>query len=83
MATMLNTLYMNKKTLNRGYIFFNDKEKAKRWEDVLIEERVGYTPFIWRIHNTTYYGFKFFRMRFQFLTLCAKFKEVMGSETEC
>lgn len=75
--TTLNSLYISKKTLNSGHIFFKDIKKAEEWRDVLISERVQFITFIWKIHNTTYYGFKMYRMRYQFMTLCSKFKELM------
>lgn len=77
--TQVNELYISK-SLNSGYVFFLDLKKAEAWRDVLQKERVQYITFIWKINNLRFYAFRMFRMKYQFLTLCARFKEVMGDE---
>ncbi len=75
-----DSLYISK-TLNSGQVFFTDLNKARAWRDVLQKERVQYITFIWKINDLRYYAFKMFRMKYQFLTLCAKFKEVINGES--
>lgn len=74
-----DSLYISK-TLNSGHVFFTDLNKARAWRDVLQKERVHYITFIWKNNDLRYYAFRMFRMRYQFLTLCAKFKEVINGE---
>lgn len=71
-----NTLIMSK-SLNKGYIFFSDKEKAKKWIKILKRYRVSYVNFVIIFNKTKYYGVRMFRMKQQFLDLCGKLKEVL------
>ena len=73
-----NEFCVRKKTLNSGYIYFDDPKKARQWRDVLIAEKVQYITFVSHIGEWTYYGFKMYRMKYQFLKLCRKFEEIMG-----
>lgn len=72
-----NDLFVNKKTLNSGYIYFDDPRKANRWKDVLIKNRVQHTIFVLHTNGELYFCFKMFRMRYQFLDLCRQLKEVL------
>jgi len=72
----INTLVMSR-SFNNGYIFFSNKEKAKKWLKILKQYRVNYVNFIIIFNKTKYYGIRMFRMKHQFLNLCGKLKEVL------
>jgi arabinogalactan endo-1,4-beta-galactosidase len=72
----INALVMNR-SFNNGYIFFEDKRKAKDWIRILKQYRVSYVNFIIIFNKTKYYGIRMFRMKRQFLDLCGKLKEVL------
>lgn len=72
----INTLVMSK-SFNSGYIFFEDKQKAKDWIKILKQYRVSYVNFIIIFDKTKYYGIRMFRMKHQFLDLCRGLKEVL------
>lgn len=72
----INTLVMSR-SFNNGYIFFSDKEKAKKWLKVLKRYRVSYVNFVIIFDKTKYYGIRMFRMKHQFLDLCRGLKEVL------
>ena len=76
----LNTLVLNKITLNSGYIFFDNKGKAKKAKELLEKLNIGFTLFVVHDSNNKYYGFKVFRMRKQLFKLCAGLKEIMDEE---
>lgn len=72
----INALVMNR-SLNNGYIFFEDKRKAKDWIRVLKQYKVNYVNFVIISNKTKYYGIRMFRMKHQFINLCGKLKEVL------
>ena len=74
----INTLVINKRTLNSGYILFQDSKSAKEWRDSLEQLHIGYNSFVWIVNYKTYYGFKMFRFKKQFIELCRTLKEVLG-----
>lgn len=73
----VDTLYINKRTLNSGHVFFDDIRKAKEFKDALSQMHIGYHETIIKSDNKLYFGFKFFRCKRRFFELCVQFKEVL------
>ena len=82
MRVEINTIVPNKQTFNKAYILFEDSDISKKWQNVLISERVEYVSFVWIVNRKKYYGFKMFRMKYQFLRLCLKLKEVLDEQED-
>ena len=74
----LNTLILNKFTLNSGHIFVNSALKAKETEEVLKQLNIGYNTMIIKNDGVIYFGFKVYRLKKQLLKLCVRLKEVLG-----
>ena len=77
MINEIETLYSSK-TLNSGYIFFDDPVKLNMVIDVLNDLHVQFVKYILINGDRRYYGLKMFRMKKQFFRLCVKLKEVLG-----
>lgn len=73
----VNTLLVNKKTLNSGTIIFDNSRVTKEWIKTLIELGIGFTKYVLIVDGRKYYGIKMFRFKKQFFTMCVEFKEVL------
>lgn len=76
----IETMYVNKKSLNSASIIFDDKDKADAWSKILIKERVGNVPIIFIHDSKKYYGFRMYRMKYQFLKLMLNLKNILEGE---
>lgn len=75
----IETLYLNKITLNTAYIFFDNVEKVKDYENTLKSSRFHYTKYVVKKHyKTTVYGFKIFGIRRRIVELATIMKGVIG-----
>ena len=73
----LNCLRVNKLTLNSGDIIFDNPKTAKKFKDSITQLHICYNIMIIKKEGHTYYGFRIFRMKKQFLKLCVVLKEVL------
>ena len=75
----LDTLILNKFTLNSGYIFFKDKEKTKKTKDLLRKMNIDHTEFVSIRSSNKLYGFKVFRMRNKVFRLAVALEEISNA----
>lgn len=75
--TELDTLHVNKFTLNSGYIFFDCCKKTKKMKEALIQLHIPFNTIIFKAEGRVYYGFKVFRIKKKIYELCVKLKEVL------
>ena len=75
---VLNELSISK-TMNSGYIFVEDKNRAKELRKVFDDMRIPYTKFVCKGNYFCIYGFKVFRIKKKFFELVAAIRRV----TEC
>ena len=73
----INTLTVNKQTLNYAHIIFDNERKAKALEKSLISLRIPNRRFVVIKDGKRYYGFRMFRTKKQFFSLCLKIKEAL------
>lgn len=73
----LDTLHVNKFTLNSGYVFFDSSKKTKKMKEALLQLNIPFNTIIFKAEGRIYYGFKVFRIKRKIYELCVKFKEVM------
>ena len=74
----LETLYLNKTTLNTAYIFFDDTKKVKDYENTLKSSHFHYTKYIIKKHYTsTIFGFKIFGIKRRIIELATIVKGVI------
>ena len=74
----INELCIDRQTMNTGYIFFDNSEKATQWRQVLEDLYIPNVIFVNIIDGKRYYGFRMFRMKKRFFKLCVCLKEVVG-----
>lgn len=72
----IEVLYSSK-TLNSGYIFFDDPVKLNMTIEALNDLHIQFVKYVLMNGNHRYYGLKMFRMKKQFFKLCVKLKEVL------
>ena len=73
----VNTLTINKKTLNSGTIIFDNSELTKEWTKRLIQLRINFKQYVLIADGHKYYCFKMFRFKKQLFTMCKELKEVL------
>lgn len=73
----IETLYLNRITLNTAYIFFDDIKKAKDCEDSLIDGHFRYLTYINKHKDVVYYGFKIYGIKRRIIELATMFKGVI------
>lgn len=76
----INVLKLNKKTLNSGYIFFDNQKTAKRWMNLISPLRIGCSNVVYIKKGKKYYGFKMFYTKKHVLRLGEIMKEVLTIE---
>ena len=74
----IDVLFLNKKSMNNGRIFFDDKSKAKEFVDILKQNNVSFVSFVWIINDVKYYGFRIFRIKKQFLNLMENLAQLLS-----
>lgn len=72
-----NALIINKQTFNTAYISFNEKERAKKWMDVLIRKKVPHTSYILFDGIGAVYTFKMYRIKRIIFELAVEVKGVI------
>ena len=73
----INILRMSR-TLNSGYIFFDDPKTANEWKKYITPLFIKHSNVICIEKGKTYYGIKMFYTRKHVLELSRKLKEVLG-----
>ena len=73
----LNSLQINKKTMNSGYIFVKDSRKAKQLKVLFDDMKIEYVVFIHSDKDFRVFGFKIYRIKKQFFELCSALGEVI------
>lgn len=76
----INTLKLNKKTLNSGYIFFDNQRMAKQWKNSIAQLKIGCSNVVYIKKGKKYYGFKMFYTKNHVLRLGEIMKEVLTIE---
>lgn len=76
----INTLKLNKKTLNSGYIFFDNQKTAKQWKNSISQLKIGYSDVVCIKKGVKYYGFKIFYTKNHVIRLGEIMKEVLTIE---
>lgn len=74
----LDTLYTDKRSLNKGYIFFDNFERSLQFKKSLEKMHIHYMKYVIKIENHTYFGFKLWGFRRRFFELCVMIKEVLS-----
>ena len=75
----VNVLILNKKTLNSGYIFFDNQKLAKQWES-LIPKAIGKTHIVQIKKGKRYYGIKMFYTKRHVMMLGNIMKDLLTTE---
>lgn len=76
----INVLKLNKKTLNSGYIFFDNQKTAKQWKDSISQLKIGCSDVVCIKKGIKYYGFKMFYTKNHVMRLGEIMKEVLTIE---
>ena len=77
----IETFYWNRLTLNSGYIFFDDLDRAKSMKKMLNDRNFRHQSYVVK-EETTYYGFKIYGIKRCFLKFMRLLKEVLECEKE-
>lgn len=78
--TELNAIYLDRRSRNTCYIFFDDYAKAMKWKKVLQALFIDTVEFVIISNKKRYYGFRMLHIRKRLFTLCVELKEVIGCE---
>lgn len=73
----INTLYVEKQSVNTGYIFFDSFAKAIKCKKVLEALYIKKVEFVIKADGKYYYGFRMFGIRRRLYILCVQLKEVL------
>ena len=73
----VNVLKPNKVTFNTAYIIFDNHAAAMNWKVILDLNLVPFTTYVTKKDGKLYFGFKMFRIKKKFFTLCVELKEVL------
>lgn len=73
----LDAFYCDKKTLNSGYIFFDDSKKATTFINKLSSKHIRYSKYVVCADGNTYFGFHVFGIADRFFDFCKVLKEVL------
>lgn len=76
----INTLKLNKRTLNSGYIFFDNQKTAKQWKNSISQLKIGCSYVVCIKKGMKYYGFKVFYTKNHVIRLGEIMKEVLTIE---
>lgn len=76
----VNVLKLNKKTLNSGYIFFDNQKRAKQWKNSISQLKIGCSDIVCIKKGIKYYGIKIFYTKNHVIRLGEIMKEVLTIE---
>lgn len=74
----LNRMNLNKRTLDKGYVTFDNRIKAERWNDILTDYSIPFVRYLTIVDGRIFYGFKMFYIKKDVFNLCIKLEEVLG-----
>ena len=73
----LNKLHINRLTMNSGYIFVEDIDRAKSLKKVFDDMKIEYVTFVIKGRYFHIFGFKPYRIKRRFFEVCKAIGEVV------
>ena len=75
---IIDQMNLNRRTLDKGYITFDNRIKAEKWNDILVKRSVPFVRYVTIADGRIYYAFKMFYIKKEIFRLYMDLEEVIS-----